>query len=946
MLKNVVDIQSQDFSKGLNTASNLLSLSKEQSPNMMNVKVNFDGSIEKRLGSTTMNSVAIAQSGVASFNPDSGNTLQTNLIAFWKMDEVSGSRSDTISTNTLSDFNATGFASGIKNQAANFASANSNYLLISTDSLATGDVNFSISTWFYLNSTSTTLERTLVAKRDYPESSDTVLLLHMDGADGSTTFTDSSISAKTVTANGDAQIDTAQFKFGGASGLFDGTGDYISIPDNADWDFGTGDWTIDFWFRLPSVGGIYRFMGSQAAETDWMWGDLQTNADNRVSLTIMGTLFNFSGLNASSDTWTHLAFTRSGSSLRCFVNGSQIGSTQTDSSNISSAGAINIGRRNDASSEFNGWLDEFRIIKGRAAWTASFSAPTSPYSNPSLGSQYEYWLYINTDNIVTFRVSSSGTASNGEVRATSLGSVTTATWYNIVAWHDTGNTLGISGNLSVTTATYASGLRAGSAPFVVGAISNGAAAFMDGRIDETGFWKKALTAQERSDLYNGGSGNTYTLSFLGYPWGSFDFGSGSNRFLTVAAGTGIYASSDLGVNFVTIATDRTGTYQSFERSKNILIATSDAYDRPLYWAGSAGTFMAMLNVSAPLAKLCANFQGFTILMNTQSRKRGFFYEDENSHITGAWSNSFDIPSSADDELTTWFILRGTFYVTTKYSLYRVTYVGGNPDWSFRKIKDWGYVSRTVKVISVKDIGEVACGLSWDRKIRLFDGSDDKIISENVENDNGACDFALDKVSYTGSGLTVSFAEHDDNEEAYKLCVAVGSESTQTTHFINYSGRAQAFYPYSNMAFNTMVMAESGGRKFLAALDRNGFCHMMDSGNLDGQSAAIDDVFDSPLLFEKSPSEVSKSQRIDLYLSPTSSGTLRYLERTDFSSSFRLRENLRMDDTSKLLVKKGIDLPTSCGVYQWRLTSSANTATPWKLNRSDYFLSGLGIGNNP
>lgn len=78
----------------------------------------------------------------------------------------------------------------------------------------------------------------------------TKLLLHCDGTDGSTTFSDNGVTGHTVTANGNAQIDTAQSKFGNASGLFDGTGDYLTIPDHADWNFGTGNFTIDAWIRF------------------------------------------------------------------------------------------------------------------------------------------------------------------------------------------------------------------------------------------------------------------------------------------------------------------------------------------------------------------------------------------------------------------------------------------------------------------------------------------------------------------------------------------------------------------------------------------------------------------------------------------------------------------------------------------------------------------------
>jgi hypothetical protein len=75
----------------------------------------------------------------------------------------------------------------------------------------------------------------------------TKALLHMDGTDASTTFTDE--SGKTWTRSGDAQIDTDQYKFETASGKFDGSGDYVYTGDSADWDAGSGDYTVDYWAR-------------------------------------------------------------------------------------------------------------------------------------------------------------------------------------------------------------------------------------------------------------------------------------------------------------------------------------------------------------------------------------------------------------------------------------------------------------------------------------------------------------------------------------------------------------------------------------------------------------------------------------------------------------------------------------------------------------------------
>jgi len=74
----------------------------------------------------------------------------------------------------------------------------------------------------------------------------TKLMLHMEGSGNS--FTDSAAS-KTVTANGDVTQTTAQFKWGSSSTVFDGSGDYLSLADSDDWNFGSGDFTIDYCAR-------------------------------------------------------------------------------------------------------------------------------------------------------------------------------------------------------------------------------------------------------------------------------------------------------------------------------------------------------------------------------------------------------------------------------------------------------------------------------------------------------------------------------------------------------------------------------------------------------------------------------------------------------------------------------------------------------------------------
>lgn len=99
----------------------------------------------------------------------------------------------------------------------------------------------------------------------------------------------------------------------------------------------------------------------------------------------------------------------------------------------------------------------------------------------------------------------------GTVAADSLGSPSTATWYYVIGWHDSvANTISIQvNNGTVDSQAYSLGTIDGTAAFEIGDASGGLGAPFDGRIDQVGFWKRVLTSQERTDLYNGGAGLSY-----------------------------------------------------------------------------------------------------------------------------------------------------------------------------------------------------------------------------------------------------------------------------------------------------------------------------------------------------------------------------------------------------------------------------------------------------
>jgi len=209
--------------------------------------------------------------------------------------------------------------------------------------------------------------------------SSVVLLLHMDGTNNSTTFTDSSSSAKTVTASGDAKISTARSQWGGASGLFDGTGDYLSSASNAAWAFGTGDFAIECWVyrtsapSLASILGVGYFIGGFGLAID---------SSHQVCVTRPGTAIDHTfAASVPMNAWSHIAVARSGSSLRCYVDGVQKGSTANNSTNYAQGELVIAMDGDKANQGFIGNIDDLRITKGSArGYTGStITVPTAAF---------------------------------------------------------------------------------------------------------------------------------------------------------------------------------------------------------------------------------------------------------------------------------------------------------------------------------------------------------------------------------------------------------------------------------------------------------------------------------------------------------------------------------------------------------------------------------------
>ena len=222
----------------------------------------------------------------------------------------------------------------------------------------------------------------------------TVLLIHSNTTDGSTTFYDSGKEASCphgpFTVAGDTHHETSQFKFGTSSIQFDGTGDYLTIPNNADWDQGAA-WTLDFWIWISSSASWQHIIGNADGYTSGL-NDEGWSISYNLSVGGYKIVF-YQTDNGSAqyevrytptlslNTWYHFAFVYDGS-MKFYIDGVQeasVGGSGAYSSALTSSNPLAIGREpGQISGHFNGYLDEIRISKV-ARWTANFAKPTQPY---------------------------------------------------------------------------------------------------------------------------------------------------------------------------------------------------------------------------------------------------------------------------------------------------------------------------------------------------------------------------------------------------------------------------------------------------------------------------------------------------------------------------------------------------------------------------------------
>ena len=221
------------------------------------------------------------------------------------------------------------------------------------------------------------------------DSDKTLALITTSGSTGqNATFTDGSSNSRTITVTQDV-VNTgfSPYRHAGYSVYFDGSGDYIEMAANSDFQFDTNDFTVEFWYRHVSDTSAMRFLGNNYQNGTW--------STNRWTMGIISgkLMFQSNSMHGSSHTpsttsiddgeWHHCALSRDGSNFRLFVDGT-LEATYTNSGSLdgNNAYGFTIGARGTSAEQINGYLRDFRI-SNNARYTATFAAPTETFTSDS-----------------------------------------------------------------------------------------------------------------------------------------------------------------------------------------------------------------------------------------------------------------------------------------------------------------------------------------------------------------------------------------------------------------------------------------------------------------------------------------------------------------------------------------------------------------------------------
>jgi hypothetical protein len=218
-----------------------------------------------------------------------------------------------------------------------------------------------------------------------PQFNYVTMLLHGDGTNGAqnNTFLDSSTNNFTITSNGNTTQGTFTPYGSNWSNYFDGSGDYLSVADNAVFDFGSGNFTIEAWANFSSASQEHIVLSQWPGANNRAWViavDASAGSILFAYTTNGTTQINVSAsFSFKASTWYHLAVCRDSTNLRIFVNGTLLTTYNISTSTIyNSSASILVGAFESGSIPLFGYVSNVRLVKGTAVYTTAFTPSTTP----------------------------------------------------------------------------------------------------------------------------------------------------------------------------------------------------------------------------------------------------------------------------------------------------------------------------------------------------------------------------------------------------------------------------------------------------------------------------------------------------------------------------------------------------------------------------------------
>ena len=162
---------------------------------------------------------------------------------------------------------------------------------------------------------------------------------------------------------------------------FDGSGDYLMVPDDDDFDLGTGDFTFEAFIHQTLSYTNYRYIFSHYDGSNGHWLRIDGDGPGAVQFGAGSTVYITSTTKVALNKWHHVAVVRVGTTVTLYLDGNPEG-TYTLSGDITSTGEFRIGRQGSSTTHyFGGFISNLRINKGTALYTSRFTPPTAPLTN-------------------------------------------------------------------------------------------------------------------------------------------------------------------------------------------------------------------------------------------------------------------------------------------------------------------------------------------------------------------------------------------------------------------------------------------------------------------------------------------------------------------------------------------------------------------------------------